>query len=308
MREARLHRVRRLRERRQEGGRQHSFETIGSMRVCKKCNCRALTAKGKQKLELQACDPAAHRLNQRARDKARRQGHKQGAEVCEEALDAIAPVGPQGHRLGHIGPLTFCLKCSCYSVHVGRGLLDQCQGPPRTNSSADNTRRYNKKLLMAGKHPGTRKLVEGSTQDQLDALIQWSQAEERADLLRKQLDACPAPRVAQPSVPAVAEVAAVAAATPPSSGPPRRKRCSGSSSSNLSATLSSVKWPRLEEARRVATQWQVGSIEAAEAEADLRAAGAAAACSSSSRDVGPWTGKRSCEEAVGSGCKRRAVE
>ena len=138
--------------------------------------------------------------------------------MCEEALDAIVPVGPQGHRLGHVGPLTFCLKCSCYSVHIGRGLLDQCQGPPRTNSSADKTRRYTKKLLMAGKHPGTRKLVEGSTQDQLDALIQWSQAEERADLFRTQLDACPAPRVAQPSVPAVAEVAAVAAATPPSSG------------------------------------------------------------------------------------------
>ena len=188
LREARLQRLRRLKERRQEGGRQHCFETIGSMSVCRKCNRRAHTAKGRQKLELQACDPAAHRLNQRARDKARRQGLKQGAEQDEEALDAIAPVGPQGHRLGHVGPLSFCLRCSCYSVHVGRGLLDQCQGPPRTNSNADRTRRYNKKLLLAGRHPGTKKPVEGSTQDQLDLLLQWSQAEESAALRKQQLD------------------------------------------------------------------------------------------------------------------------
>ena len=125
LREARLQRVQRLRERRQEGGRQHSFETIGSMSVCRKCNRRAHTAKGRQKLELQACDPAAHRLNQRARDKARRQGQKLGAEQEEAVLDAIAPVGPQGHRLAHVGPVSFCLKCRCYTVHVGRGLLDQ---------------------------------------------------------------------------------------------------------------------------------------------------------------------------------------
>ena len=155
----------------------------------------ARAAKGRQKLELQACDPAAHRLNQRARDKARRQAQRQGVEQEEEALDAIAPVGPQGHRLAHVGPVSFCLKCSCYTVHVGRGLLDQCLGPPRTNSNADRTRRYNKKLWMSGKHPGTKKLVEGCTQDQLDLLLQYSQAEERADLLRKQLDQDLAARV-----------------------------------------------------------------------------------------------------------------
>ena len=119
LREARLQRVQRLQERRQEGGRQHSFETIGNMSVCRKCNRRAFTAKGRQKLELQACDPAAHRLNQRARDKARRQAQVQGVEQEEEALDAIAPVGPQGHRLAHVGPLSFCLRCACYSVRVG---------------------------------------------------------------------------------------------------------------------------------------------------------------------------------------------
>ena len=201
LREARRLRLERLRHRREQGGRQHSFEVIGSMSVCRKCNRRAHTAASRRALEMQACDPAAHRLNQRAREKARRQEKRQGAEVKEEVLDAIAPVGPHGHRLAQLGKLTFCTSCSCYTEHVGRGLLEECKGRPLSNSNADRSRRCTRKLLMAGKHPGTRKQVEGGSQDQLDVLLQWSQAEEAAARRRQVLSKGEEQKAAIPSAP-----------------------------------------------------------------------------------------------------------
>ena len=62
---------------RQSGGwQEQSFEVIGSMSVCRTCNRMAVTERGHQQLDMQTCDPAAHRLNQRSNERARRQAQK----------------------------------------------------------------------------------------------------------------------------------------------------------------------------------------------------------------------------------------
>ena len=82
----------------------------------------------------------------------------------------------------------------------------------------------------------------------------------------------------------------------------------------VSASLSSVTARRTEEGGSAAEVWRAGSIEAAEHAEDLRAARAAAACSSSSQGLHEHpqlarasTGTRERDAEAGSGCKRYAV-
>ena len=128
--------------------------------MCKVCHLRAFTAKGKAKLLLKECLPVDVRMQLRPRAV---EAAPAEAAVGQWASSQIQLPGRGGrqHRMAQAGPVHFCLLCGCYAMHVGRGLRDNCLGLPTGSSSKDVARRKKRLLLLEGRHPATKALLEG---------------------------------------------------------------------------------------------------------------------------------------------------
>jgi len=188
--QARATRAQTMLERRQARGKQHRLEQIGSCSTCQRCNRRAFTAKGLQHLQLLPCDGKVLRLRQKRADRdLRQQGRRlrddlqklAAGEVDVSTLGTVPEAGQLQHQMAQIGPISFCLACSCYAENVSRGLLDACLGKPVSNSEMDKSRRHRRKWLLEGRHPLTGQPLTGAEPGQLAKLERWREQEEQLD-------------------------------------------------------------------------------------------------------------------------------
>ena len=63
------------------------------------------------------------------------------AAVAVAAQRDLPEADEHGHLLAQAGPITFCVACGSYAMHVAQGLKGACQGRPTSKSNTDVLRR-----------------------------------------------------------------------------------------------------------------------------------------------------------------------
>ena len=96
------------------------------------------------------------------------------AAVAVAAQRDLPEADEHGHLLAQAGPITFCVACGSYAMHVAQGLKGACQGRPTSKSNTDVLRRKKRARLLAGEHPVTKEKLGGLSASDLARWQGWS--------------------------------------------------------------------------------------------------------------------------------------